>query len=98
MSVREELQQQVLTNPKIAAAVSASTMGTGAGTYLNWIPGDIGKLATVIGIILSCVLIYTHLRKFKIEMIILKEKEAERLDRAAYRKRHGEPIRRQDDS
>lgn len=98
MSAIEEIQQQILTNPKIAAGVSASTAGTGAVTYLELIPIVVGILTALASTTLACVLTYTHLKKFKVEMVILKEKESERLDRAAYRKKHGEPVRREDDT
>lgn len=103
MSVKEGLQQ-LASNPKIASGVSAMTTGTGVGTFLDWIPTDIGKLATLVGIVLSSVLIYTHWRKGRIEyektrleILVLKEREAERIESAHRRKEHGEPIRRADD-
>lgn len=96
MSVREE----ILHNPKIAATVSAMTTGTGAGTFLDWIPNDIGKLATVIGIILSIILIRVHLiglKKAQLELKIMKDKEQEREKAAAMRKEKGQPLRREED-
>ena len=57
--------QQIGQNAKIAVAASSTTIGTGAATFLEWIPSDIGKLATIVGITLSTVLIYTHLKKEK---------------------------------
>jgi len=101
--VNEQLQQ-LATNPKIASAVSAATTGTGLGTVFDLIPNDIGKLATLVGIVLSTVLIYTHWRKGRIEyrktqleIFILREKEAGRLESARVRKESGEPTRRQGD-
>lgn len=103
MSVKEGVQQ-LASNPKIASGVSAMTTGTGIGTFLDWIPNDIGKLATLVGIVLSMVLIYTHWRKGRIEykktqleILILKEKEAERIEAALKRKEAGEPARRKED-
>lgn len=71
--------QQISQSAKIAAATSGATAGTGALTWLEWIPSDIGKLATLIGLTLSIVLIYTHIKKYKreeekhkLEMAILK--------------------------
>lgn len=97
--------QHTMDNPKIAAVVSAVTTGTGVGTWLDYIPDDIGKLATVTGIVLSSVLIYTHLRKSnheaaraRLELAILEEKEAERLENARRRKAEGLPIRREEDT
>ena len=77
--------QEIASNAKVAGIVASSTMGTGVGTILDLIPDDIGKLATLIGIILSSVLIYTHWRKGRIEykktqleIKILMDKEEER--------------------
>lgn len=104
MSVKEGLTT-LAQNPKVASAVSTITTGTGLGTFLDLIPNEVGKLATVVGIILSSVLIYTHWRKGRIEykktqleIIILMEKEAERLDAARKRKEAGEPTRRVEDA
>lgn len=98
MSASEQLQQ-LATNPKIASVVSAATTGTGL-----LIPNDIGNLATLVGIVLSIVLIYTHWRKGRIEyrktqleILILKEKEAVRLESARRRKESGQPTRREGD-
>lgn len=63
----KHVAQEVASNPKIATVIATSTAGTGVGTILDLIPDDIGKLATLIGIVLSSVLIYTHLRKGRIE-------------------------------
>lgn len=57
--------QQIAQSGKAAAGTSAATTGSGVATWLEWIPSDIGKLATVIGISLSLVLIFTHLKKHK---------------------------------
>jgi hypothetical protein len=101
MSTRE-IAQEIANNPKIASGVSAAT--TGAGLWVEWIPDDIGKIATLVGIILSCVLIYTHIRrgrieyeKTQLEISILREKEAERIDKALQRRAAGKPTRREDD-
>lgn len=103
MSVKEGLQE-LASNPKIASTVSAATTTTGIGTCLEWIPNEIGKLATLVGIVLSLVLIYTHWRngrieyqKTQLEIAILKEKEADRLDAARRRKEEGLPVRMSED-
>lgn len=103
MNVKEGLQQ-LTNNPRVASVVSTATTGTGVGTFLDLIPNDIGKLATLVGIMLSLVLIYTHWRKGRIEykrtqleIAILMEKEAERLDAARRREEASEPTRRMDD-
>lgn len=81
-----DIVDQLSTSPKIALAVSTATAGTGGGTVIDLIPDDIGKLASLVGIILSVVLIYTHLRrgpaeykKAQLELKILKQKEAQLL-------------------
>lgn len=91
MTIKENAQELV-QNPKIASTVSAATTGTGLGTMFDWVP-NLGELATIIGIVLSIVLIYTHWRKGRIEykktqleISILMEKEAERLENANRRK------------
>jgi len=58
---------------KIGAAVSGGTTATGISTWFEYIPADIGKLATLIGIVLSIVLIYVHLKKGRLERALLKE-------------------------
>lgn len=97
MSVKEGLQE-LAGNARIASAVSTATTGTGLGTFLDLIPNEIGKLATLIGIVLSLVLIYTHWRKGRIEykkiqleILILKEKEAERIEAAHRRQEDADP-------
>lgn len=51
---------------KTGFAVSGTTIGTGLGTILDWIPNDIGKLGVLIGAGLSLVLIRKHLRSGKV--------------------------------
>ena len=95
------LIQEIAVSPKPAIAVAMSTTGTGMGTIFDLIPDDIGKLATLIGIVLSSVLIYTHTRrmmmdskKSKLELEILKEKRREQIENARKRASAGEPVRR----
>jgi hypothetical protein len=93
MSVRE-----LVTDPRIAAAVASGTVGT--GTIIDFIPDGIGKIATVIGIVLSLLLIrvhYVNLQKSRLELEIMKRKEEERLEAATARKTDGMPLRRGDD-
>ncbi len=73
---------RILTDPKAGASVAGATTGSGLADWLNWIPDDIGKLATVAGILLSAVLIWTHIARCRMEverhrakMERLKEKE-----------------------
>jgi uncharacterized membrane protein YfcA len=95
----------LMSDIKIAWVTVMGTIGSGLGTVLEMIPNEIGKLATLVGIVLSSVLIYTHWRKGRIEyqktqleILILKEKEAERIDSAHRRKEEGLPARRCDDT
>ena len=97
--------QEVVISPKPAIAVAMSTTGTGMGTIFDLIPDDIGKLATLIGIVLSTVLIYTHSRrmmmdskKSKLELEILQDKRREQVENAIKRAAAGEPVRRDYDS
>lgn len=59
MNVTQELVQ----NPKVVHAVAAATASVGTSTWLSWIPADIGKLGTLVGIVLSTVLIVVHITK-----------------------------------
>lgn len=60
---------------KASGAVGTGTMGSGVATMMEWIPADIGKLATLIGAVLSLVLIVywtqriiTDYRKNKLDL------------------------------
>jgi len=53
----------LVENTKIAVTTASGTAVTGLGSILDLIPDEIGKLASVVGIVLSVVLIYTHWRK-----------------------------------
>lgn len=64
--MRESLTN-FMHDAKVGAGTAATTIGAGIGTALDWIPNDIGKLATLVGIILSVVLIWNHWRKGKNE-------------------------------
>ena len=88
----EQLLTDAAQNPKVAATVSTVTMtaGSGIGTYLNLIPNHIGTIASLLGAVLSIVLIVTHIKKFNRD----KKKhdlEVEILERALTnsKERHG---------
>lgn len=103
MSVRDAVVSgaaQVISSPKTAAVVSAATTGTGAADWFELIPNDIGKAATLVGILLSVILIRVHLltvEKIRLEIKVLREKEEVRLASAEERTRAGQPTRRSDD-
>ena len=50
-----------------SAATATLTTSSGIATVLQWIPDDIGKLATLVGLILSAVLIRYHVNKTRID-------------------------------
>ncbi len=82
MSARE-LAQQLTHNPKVAAGVAAMTTGTGAGTVLDWIPDDIGKLAVIIGIMVSVMILRVQrviLKKEQLELQIMRDRQAAERD------------------
>lgn len=57
----------ILDSQPASIAVASGTTVTGLSTWLNLIPSEIGKLATVVGIILSITLIVMHVRKMRQE-------------------------------
>ena len=58
-----EAVMTAVTNVKIGAATATATTATGTATFFDLIPDDIGKLASLFGIVLTTVLIFTHLLK-----------------------------------
>lgn len=56
-----------LLDGRIGSGVATGTIGSGMGTWLNVIPNEIGKLATLVGIILSITLIIMYIRKMRQE-------------------------------
>lgn len=58
---------RILTDAKTAVATATTTITTGAATSLEWIPQDIGKLATLLGAILTATLIISHSVKIYLE-------------------------------
>lgn len=75
---------EIVRAPKTAVTTATATSGTGLATILDLIPDEIGKLASLVGVILSLMLIYVHIRKLRIEMkegalrieMLTREKEA----------------------
>lgn len=77
----------LLHTPKTGAAVAGTTLTTGLSTLMDWLPNSVGEVASIVGIILSGVLIYVHLRKSgrealeseaKIAILKLKKQALER--------------------
>jgi len=62
----------VTQNQKVAVTVATGTTGSGIfTTYLEMIPSDIGKIATLIGAALSLVIIVTSIIKHNKVMKIM---------------------------
>lgn len=57
----------LMTDPKVGYIVGTSTTTSGLGTWLDLIPNDIGKLATLVGILLSVVIMTMHIRKMVLD-------------------------------
>lgn len=57
----------LVNDPRIAGLVAFATSAAGISSWFKWIPDDIGKLATVIGVILTTVLIFTHASRGRLE-------------------------------
>lgn len=55
---------EIAQDIKTAGTVAAGTTASGVGSTFGMIPDDIGKLAALVGAILSAVLIYIHVRKW----------------------------------
>lgn len=78
-----------MTNPKAGALTAGGTISTGLGSWLDYIPNDIGKVATLVGIVLSTVMIVMYIRKIAQdakesalrEQILQEQLEIERINR-----------------
>lgn len=95
--IGKEIIQQLAESPKVAAIVSAATTTTGAGTIFDIIPDDIGKLATLAGIILTVILIRVHLLSLEKTKMEVEKMRNERIQAAIERKAKGESVRRLND-
>ena len=62
----KSLTESLASNAKVAV-VAVSTTISGIGTILDVIPDDIGKLATLLGVVLTTVMIYTRITHSRIE-------------------------------
>lgn len=88
----------LLIDVKVAVAAAAATIGTSLATALEMIPNDIGKLGTIIGIVLSVLIgmkVRLSIKKMRLEIAILEGQENDR--RAATDcDRRGSPRRTED--
>lgn len=57
--------ERFVTDARAAIGTAAATISTGTASWLDLIPDNIGKLATLLGIILTAILIVTHTYKLK---------------------------------
>lgn len=79
--------EHALHDPKTAIVTAASTIMTSAGHVIDLIPDNIGKVGTLVGIVLSGVLIYTHFRNGRAENKKLRaETELKELEAAVLRR------------
>ena len=61
--MEKELLKEIAESPMVMGVISTTTAATGAGTWLDIIPSDIGKLGTLVGIIGVIILGYIRLRE-----------------------------------
>lgn len=59
--------QQASESPKVAVATVTASVATGVGSQLELVSGVLGIIATTVAILLTCILIVTHLRKSRLE-------------------------------
>jgi hypothetical protein len=79
----QEVSHEVIQHPKTGAVVASATTSTWLAWLLDLIPDDIAKLAAVVGIFLSCTLIYVHwLRAMKVRLEIQLLKAQAQRDQA----------------
>lgn len=72
-----------LTSMRLAVTAALGTAASGLGQWIDMVPSNtLSKGATIIGIILSSVLIYVHIRrdrreaiKLQVELEILRQKQ-----------------------
>lgn len=76
----KELAKEVLQSPKMGHVVAVATTGTGISSvfdYFDYIPDSIGKLATLVGMILSITLIRVHIARYRNIQLDNRTKELE---------------------
>jgi beta-lactamase regulating signal transducer with metallopeptidase domain len=57
----------VAQNARVASTVAVTTVSSGTASSLDWIPDDIGKLGTIVGMALSFIVIYAWTITIKIK-------------------------------
>lgn len=67
MSDLQNNLMNIVVAPKTAATVAGATATTGFSTLMAWLPSSIGEVASLVGIVLSTVLIYVHIRRSNTE-------------------------------
>jgi hypothetical protein len=68
--------------PKSAVATVVAVLGAGVTSALEMIPDDIGKLASLLGVVLTCILIFNHMRGKHLHAYQLKLEEQAKLLRS----------------
>jgi len=62
---------------KTGAVTGGGALLTGVSTYMDFLPGLLGIIASITGIILSVVVIYCTITKSRLEKRLLRDKIAE---------------------
>ena len=57
------LAADALQSPKVAVGVALTTSATGTGTIYDWIPNNIGPLASALGVVLTAILVISNIDK-----------------------------------
>jgi hypothetical protein len=79
--------KDAMIDTKAAVVISTGTTSSAIGSLLNIIPNDIGKLGVIVGMVLSTVLIVTHIRRAIYEYKDrIKDYEKKELELAILRK------------
>jgi len=93
--------QEIMNNPKVTLSVTAATAAMGSSAWLEWIPaGDLGKIATLVGIFASIFIlakVRIEIKKALVELEIAQLEREEKRAVADLRKREGLPVRRIED-
>ena len=82
-----EIAKQIASSTPTSWIVALSTTITGVATeianeanWFSWIPDDIGKLASLFGLVLVVLLIYSRTLIIRIDRIDLEDKEKKKKD------------------